>query len=80
MTTQFLDDTEQITRPITSDGEPGDHDLFAHYVTKPDLERAILDGISCRALCGKKWLPTRDAQKFPKCPECKDIFDSFPEA
>jgi hypothetical protein len=27
------------------------------------------------ALCGKKWLPGRDPQKFPVCPDCKKIYD-----
>lgn len=56
------------------DAESGDHDLFAHYVKKRDLERAIFDGIPCVALCGKVWLPSRDYTKFPVCPECRDTY------
>lgn len=29
------------------------------------------------ALCGKVWVPSRDPQRFPVCPECKDIWDGF---
>jgi hypothetical protein len=25
-------------------------------------------------LCGKVWVPSRDPQKFPVCPECKEIW------
>jgi hypothetical protein len=24
-------------------------------------------------LCGKKWIPNRDPEKFPICPTCKEI-------
>jgi hypothetical protein len=26
------------------------------------------------ALCGKVWVPTRAPEKFPVCPECKEIW------
>jgi hypothetical protein len=29
------------------------------------------------ALCGKVWVPSRDPQRFPVCPECKEIWDSL---
>jgi len=29
-------------------------------------------------LCGKVWVPSRDPQKFPVCPECKEIYESLP--
>jgi hypothetical protein len=58
--------------------DDGDHDTFRHYVKVGDLERAIFDGIPCIALCGKKWLPTKDHTKFPTCPECEKIWESLP--
>lgn len=62
--------------PVITDGDEGDHDRFSHYVAKPDLERAIFDGIPARALCGKMWLPTKDPDKYPICPECKEIWEA----
>lgn len=56
----------------------GDHDLFAHYISKVAMEKAMLDGIPATALCGKKWLPSRDAQRYPVCVECKDVYESMP--
>ena len=33
------------------------------------------------ALCGKVWVPSRAPEKFPVCPECKEIWESMkPEA
>jgi len=31
------------------------------------------------ALCGKVWVPSRNPEKFPVCPECKEIWDAHPE-
>jgi hypothetical protein len=25
------------------------------------------------ALCGKKWVPTRDPSRYPICPTCKEL-------
>jgi uncharacterized C2H2 Zn-finger protein len=34
-------------------------------------------GSAVVALCGKVWIPSRDPQKFPVCPDCKKIFEKF---
>jgi hypothetical protein len=57
-------------RPSTDDG---DHDRFAHYVRKSDLMRGYVEGEAITALCGKKWVPTRDPERFPVCPTCMEI-------
>lgn len=67
-----------VTKPEYK--EPGDDDKFSHYVQKELLADAVVFGTPLTALCGKKWVPTRDASKFPVCPECKDIWEGFPEA
>lgn len=75
-----MTETLQDTKPATYVGEPGDEDLFSHYAKKEDIDKAILEGTPCTALCGKTWIPTRDPEKFPVCPECKEILDAaFPE-
>jgi len=55
----------------------GDHDRFAHYVEKDQITEAIVLGLPVIALCGKIWIPSRDPDKYPICPSCKEIFDSF---
>jgi hypothetical protein len=57
-------------RPVTSDGE---HERFAHYVKKGDIMRSAVEGVAVEALCGKKWIPDRDPQRYPVCPTCKEI-------
>jgi hypothetical protein len=58
--------------------EPGDHERFAHYVQKDKIMESAVTGSAVIALCGKVWIPNRDPQKFPVCPECKDIYESLP--
>ena len=57
--------------------EPGDHERFAHYVKKDKILESALTGKPVRALCGKKWTPGRDPEKFPICPTCKEIYESL---
>ena len=57
--------------------DAGDHDRFSHYVPKEKLTEAMVMGTPVVALCGKIWIPSRDPQKYPVCPECKDIFENM---
>jgi hypothetical protein len=59
--------------------EPGDHERFSHYVRKEKIVESAVLGTPVVALCGKVWVPNRDPQKFPVCPECKDIHDQLPK-
>jgi len=54
--------------------DDGDHDRFSHYVKKEKILESALSGKPVRALCGKKWVPSRDPDKFPMCPICKEIY------
>jgi Protein of unknown function (DUF3039) len=53
--------------------EPGDHERFAHYVRKEKILESALTGDPVVALCGKVWLPSRNPDRFPVCPVCKEI-------
>lgn len=57
--------------------EPGDHERFSHYVKKEKILESALSGKPVKALCGKKWTPGRDPEKFPVCPRCKEIYESM---
>ena len=57
--------------------DDGDHDRFAHYVKKKKLLPSAIEGTPLRALCGKKWVPSRDPKKFPVCPTCKEIYEKL---
>ncbi len=59
-------------RPDLDHGD-GDHDRFAHYVSKKDLERFRRKGTPVTALCGKRWKPDGDPSRFPMCPTCAEL-------
>ena len=67
---------EVASTPRTSVGD-GDHERFAHYVKKEKILESALSGDVVIALCGKVWVPSRDPERFPVCPECKDIWESL---
>ena len=74
--TAVLDRQLQEQEQSTDDG---DHDRFAHYVRKNKITQAALGGTPVIALCGKVWVPGRDPEKYPVCPECKEIYDGMRE-
>lgn len=55
--------------------EDGDHERFSHYVPKDKILESAVTGKPVRALCGKKWTPSRDPEKFPVCPDCKRVYE-----
>jgi hypothetical protein len=57
--------------------DEGDHDRFSHYVKKNDIMKSAMTGKAVKALCGKKWTPGRDPEKFPVCQTCKDIYEKM---
>ena len=67
-----LDRQEQL-----QDAEPGDHERFSHYVRKEKIMESALTGEPVVALCGKVWTPGRDPERFPVCPECKEIYEGI---
>ena len=58
--------------------EEGDHERFAHYVRKDKIVESAVTGIPVIALCGKVWVPSRDPNKFPICPDCRRIYEGLP--
>ena len=67
----------EIEAPSPVDTDGGDHERFAHYVQKDKILESALTGKPVIALCGKVWVPGRDPEKFPVCPDCKKIYDKL---
>jgi hypothetical protein len=57
--------------------EQGEHDVFAHYVTKEDSLKAAVEGSPIMALCGKVWVPYRNPDSYPVCPTCLEIAEEI---
>ena len=68
---------ERTDERVDQRTEEGDHEKFSHYVPKDELTEAMIMGHPVVALCGKVWVPSRDPERFPVCPECKDIWESL---
>lgn len=74
----LLEETDVVIE--TKLHEPGDEDRFSHYCKKDAIMAAAIEGVPAIALCGKVWLPGRNPDDFPVCPECQEILDKyFPE-
>lgn len=68
-------DVDERTVPVTNDD--GDHERFAHVVVPASaVTDAYITGNPVTALCGKTWVPSRDPNRYPVCPECKDILEA----
>lgn len=78
--------TQTIVRPDTDTdhelqtGEP----IVAHIVKTEPGENAAAKVLEARifgspleALCGHKWVPSRDPGKHPLCQKCKDIYEVY---
>lgn len=57
--------------------QDGDHERFSHYVPKDKLTEAMVMGTPVIALCGKVWVPSRNPERFPVCPMCKEIWEQM---
>lgn len=64
-------------RTETEQFEDGDAERFSHYVPKNKLMEAMVNGTPVIALCGKVWVPSRNPEKFPVCPVCKEIWQQM---
>ena len=62
---------------VRLDRGDGNHDRFAHYVRKEDIVRSNVEGVEVVALCGKKWIPNRDPDRYPTCPACQEIMSAI---
>jgi hypothetical protein len=61
-----------VEAPDRARTDDGDHDRYSHYCRREDVARAYVTGEAIVALCGKKWVPTRDPSRYPVCPTCKE--------
>jgi len=75
--TDVLEDV-RVERDLRTTDD-GDHERLSHFVPKDKLMEAMVNGTPVVALCGKVWVPSRDPEKYPVCPECKEIWESMRE-
>ena len=71
--------TTLLEEEVRLDNNDGNHERFSHYVRKEKIVESAVTGKPVKALCGKKWVPNRDPEKFPICPTCKEIYSKLPK-
>ena len=57
-----IDDEVEFEEPTVS-----------HLITKEDYMNGYVNGVVIMALCGHKFIPTRDPDKLPLCQKCAEI-------
>ncbi|GAA1705495.1 DUF3039 domain-containing protein [Propioniferax innocua] len=78
MNQQLSPGAQTITKERTEHQyQDGDHERFSHYVPKDKLTEAMVMGTPVIALCGKVWIPSRNPDRFPVCPMCKEIWEQM---
>jgi hypothetical protein len=50
---------------------------FAHYAEAASVTEGYIMGRPVMAICGKLFVPSRDPNKFPICPICKNIAEAL---
>jgi len=78
--TQTADAVETRREHVPQTGEPE----CAHIVKTDGDESAAakvlqarIEGTPLEALCGHRWVPSRDPRQLPLCAKCKDIYDTY---
>jgi len=67
----------EVEEVVAARIDEGDHDRFSHIVyPKSAVMEAMISGVPCTALCGKRWVPSRDPKRYPICPTCKEIVET----
>jgi hypothetical protein len=59
--------------PVRTDGRTGEGDGYSHYANKTEITRAAVEGGLVTAICGYRFPPIRDPQRYPVCPRCKEL-------
>jgi len=69
--------------------DDGDHERMSHIVLEgfrarrgrflplgTNIVESMVTGTPVRALCGKVWVPSRDPNRYPLCPTCREIAEA----
>jgi len=76
---------DTLLRPQTSGGG-SDSEHRAHIVKRPPdrdsaegwVTEARVLGLEVEALCGHRWVPARNPEKYPVCELCRDVLAHTP--
>jgi hypothetical protein len=66
-----------LEKPVVRDVDFDGDEIFAHYAEAAKITEAYVMGTPIEAICGKIFVPHRDPEKFPVCPECREIAEAL---
>ena len=67
-----LEETELVPKEASSK-DP----RFAHYADSVSVTEGYVMGKAVMAICGELFVPSRDPNKFPICPICKELAEAL---
>lgn len=68
--------SDVLTEPTPTETDTDDPRL-AHIVKPASaVTQAYIEGTEVTALCGKRWVPTRDPKGLPVCGRCRELAES----
>lgn len=73
------DPLSALTDPKLNDPDTGSPDDHSHYASKKALDDAVVNGGWIIALCGVRFQPVRDPERFPICERCKFLLGQLPD-
>ena len=59
--------------PVLDDVDTGNGPKVSHYAPKNQVTEAYVMGTEITAICGRRFVPSRNPDGLPICPECKSI-------
>ncbi len=67
--------TDVLEKPEV-DIESKEDEPLAHYTDSASATEGYIMGTPVTALCGKKFVPTRNPERLKICPICQEIVDA----
>lgn len=64
--------SDLLTDPAPSETDTDDPRVAHIVMPASAVTEAYIEGTEVTALCGKRWVPTRDPTRLPVCRECKE--------
>ena len=84
---QYMDEQMEGSVAVLTKEEANTQDdpgKYSHIVKgKPGqtaaatVTEALIFGTEVEALCGYRWVPSKDPKKYPVCPKCKEIHELY---
>lgn len=58
-------------------GDPSLDERVAHIAPADKVTEAYITGVPIEALCGARFVPSKDPKGLPVCQACKEVYEGF---